>query len=303
MYKNADSDMISLIERIDKYFGFYDHHKAGQILMEKILENDFELYEGFKEQVLTRDILNNRNPLEYDVMNKWHTFYLTDHKKGQYFTPTCISSLTSKLSSNLKNNIQKAINCLTTQSIKDKQNRQWLDYMKKAYLFMEYPVDIVENIRIICKNNDIDFKQFNLNLPIKIYEPAAGTGSMIISHWWDTFSAFCPGNLPFMSYLAVAHEISEHTIPFLLFNLAYRGIQSIVIHGDCLSGATFNVYTIVPKDEDNNKLLPYGQITKCDISKPNILKKINKLIPLQPNFLKYYKGGYKGYHEKVLNKN
>lgn len=76
-----------------------------------------------------------------------------------------------------------------------------------------------------------------------IYEPAAGTGIMTISHWnkeirkhmfpWD----YRPGR-----YLYVCEELSDRAVPFLLFNLLIRGMNALVIHGDALTREAKDVY-------------------------------------------------------------
>ena len=44
----------------------------------------------------------------------------------------------------------------------------------------------------------------------------------------------------------VCEELDENVIPFLLFNLAIRGIEADVIHGDVLKNEIYKVYTVRP---------------------------------------------------------
>lgn len=78
-----------------------------------------------------------------------------------------------------------------------------------------------------------------------IEESAAGTGSTIISHW-HTEMRKCrfPWDYRPDDYLYILTEISDKTVPFLLFNLMIRGINAIVKHGDALTKETKNVYWI-----------------------------------------------------------
>lgn len=77
-----------------------------------------------------------------------------------------------------------------------------------------------------------------------IYEPAAGTGSTIISHWYkETRKHRFPWDYNPNDYLYICEEISDRTIPFLLFNLLIRGINAVVIHGDSLCRNAKAVYT------------------------------------------------------------
>ena len=91
-----------------------------------------------------------------------------------------------------------------------------------------------------------------------IYEPAAGTGSTVIAHWytecrkhrfpWD----YNPGN-----YLYFCEELSDRTIPFLLFNLLIRGINAVVVHGDCLTREAKEVYHC---DNVQNSLMCFSEL-------------------------------------------
>lgn len=86
-----------------------------------------------------------------------------------------------------------------------------------------------------------------------IEEPAAGTGSTIIAHWYKTVRE-CQfiWNYSPDDYLYVCSELSSKTLPFLLFNLMIRGVNAIVIHGDSLALKTKNVYWIY--NESNNAM-------------------------------------------------
>ncbi|GBD74087.1 hypothetical protein TEHN7126_2342 [Tetragenococcus halophilus subsp. halophilus] len=55
------------------------------------------------------------------------------------------------------------------------------------------------------------------------FEAAAGTGGMLIQAW-NVNSDRC----------FIVEELSERSIPFLLFNMSIRGINGIVRHGDSL---------------------------------------------------------------------
>lgn len=76
-----------------------------------------------------------------------------------------------------------------------------------------------------------------------IYEPAAGTGSTIISHWHkETRKHRFPWNYQPDNYLYLCEELSDKTIPFLLFNILIRGMNAIVIHGNSLTREAKEVY-------------------------------------------------------------
>lgn len=85
-----------------------------------------------------------------------------------------------------------------------------------------------------------------------IYEPAAGTGSTIIQHWYKNIRSDYIWNYNPMSVLYYCYELSDKTIPFLLFNLMIRGVNAVVIHGNTLTKETKNVYHIF--NETNNPM-------------------------------------------------
>ena len=93
-----------------------------------------------------------------------------------------------------------------------------------------------------------------------IYEPAAGIGSTIISHWnkeirkhrflWDYY----PDN-----YLYLCEELSDKTIPFLLFNILIRGMNALVIHGNSLTREVKEVYHC---DNKKNDVMCFSELRK-----------------------------------------
>lgn len=67
----------------------------------------------------------------------------------------------------------------------------------------------------------------------EVLDEAAGIGCLIIPYW-----RYNP------DVKVYAREFSATTIPFLLFNLAVRNMQGVVICGDTLSLETFAVYVL-----------------------------------------------------------
>lgn len=98
-----------------------------------------------------------------------------------------------------------------------------------------------------------------------VEEPAAGTGSTIIAHWYKTMREcrfiwnYSPDD-----YLYKLTELSDKTIPFLLFNLMIRGVNAIVIHGNALTKEAKNVFWIF--NEANNPM-GFSDLFICPHSK------------------------------------
>ncbi|MDR2004130.1 MAG: N-6 DNA methylase [Prevotella sp.] len=77
----------------------------------------------------------------------------------------------------------------------------------------------------------------------RIYEPTAGNGSLLITNWWyrktqlgDDFKS--------SEHPIECWELSDRSIPILLFNLSIRGINAVVYHGDVIAQDTKAKYTL-----------------------------------------------------------
>ena len=79
---------------------------------------------------------------------------------------------------------------------------------------------------------------------------AAGTGGLTITKWNnDRINANFFEYKPSM-FMYVCEELSDRAIPFLLFNLAIRGMDAVVLHGDTLT-REFNQCYFIQNDYDN----------------------------------------------------
>lgn len=87
---------------------------------------------------------------------------------------------------------------------------------------------------------------------VTVLEPTAGTGGLLIPLWWNNLVTLHPNPLlysPHMDYY-VAIEMDKEAIPFLIANLAIRGINATVIEGDTINQTAVNVYHLINvKDE------------------------------------------------------
>lgn len=98
-----------------------------------------------------------------------------------------------------------------------------------------------------------------------IYEPAAGTGSTIISHWYkETRKHRFPWDYNPDNYLYLCEELSDKTIPFLLFNLLIRGMNALVIHGNTLTRDAKDVYHCNNK---SGQLMCFSELRKLPHTK------------------------------------
>lgn len=91
------------------------------------------------------------------------------------------------------------------------------------------------------------------------YEVAAGTGTIMISEWEKkrSINNYKPYN-PRIYWYQV-EELSDRAIPFLLFNMAIRGMNGIALHGDSITREFKDVY-FIRNDTDNS--LGFSEIIK-----------------------------------------
>lgn len=82
------------------------------------------------------------------------------------------------------------------------------------------------------------------------YDPTAGTGGLIISKWWENMTSQNPFDYKPSQHFYLCEEKADNVIPYLLHNLAMRGMNAIVIHGDVLARATKQIYFIFNSKDD-----------------------------------------------------
>lgn len=98
------------------------------------------------------------------------------------------------------------------------------------------------------------------------YEPSAGTGGIIIKKWhYDRIQETPFTYLP-SKYLYFAEELSDKALPFLLFNLAIRGMNAVVVHGDTLTREAKGVFFVQNTDDNylgfsDINVMPYSDDT------------------------------------------
>jgi len=95
------------------------------------------------------------------------------------------------------------------------------------------------------------------------YEPTAGTGGILITRWWqdclnDPVGTKNNINIPGISFFTYdprkywyqVEELSDRAVPFLIFNMAIRGMNGVAIQCDSLSREAKEAY-FIRNDTDN----------------------------------------------------
>jgi hypothetical protein len=95
-----------------------------------------------------------------------------------------------------------------------------------------------------------------------IYDCCSGNGGIVIQKWYDNMIKISPFTYKPSNYIHVCEEMSERSIPFLLFNLAIRGMNAIVINCDVISRGCYGIFYVHNENDDylgfsNINLMPY----------------------------------------------
>lgn len=91
------------------------------------------------------------------------------------------------------------------------------------------------------------------------WDPTAGTGSLLIQKWNDdriqeSLFSYAPHR-----YLYRADELADNVIPYLIHNLAMRGMNAIIVHGNALEGIAKQVYFLQNSNDD------YGEYSQVNV--------------------------------------
>ncbi|OIS56068.1 methylase [Staphylococcus equorum] len=103
------------------------------------------------------------------------------------------------------------------------------------------------------------------------YEPAAGTGGILIERWNQDRMKHSPFDYEPRDYYYTAEELSDRTIPFLLFNMLIRGMNGNVVQCDVLTRESTGAFFIQNDANDfmgfsSLNLLPYNEDTATELN-------------------------------------
>ncbi|WP_210136388.1 N-6 DNA methylase [Staphylococcus sp. GDK8D68P] len=103
------------------------------------------------------------------------------------------------------------------------------------------------------------------------YEPAAGTGGILIERWNQDRMKHSPFDYEPRDYYYTAEELSDRAIPFLLFNMLIRGMNGNVVQCDVLTRESTGAFFIQNDDNDfmgfsSLNLLPYNEDSETELN-------------------------------------
>lgn len=103
-----------------------------------------------------------------------------------------------------------------------------------------------------------------------VHEPTAGNGSMLIADWWENAQKDLVYTYRPSRHMIDCWELSDRSLPILLFNLSVRGIMGVVHHGDVLEQQEKCRYILLNRHDDplafseiivdNEKKLKIGEV-------------------------------------------
>ena len=80
--------------------------------------------------------------------------------------------------------------------------------------------------------------------PTHYFEAACGNGGVMINHWNEQRLAIGIANYNPKSLWYHVEELSDRSLPFLIFNMAIRGVNGVILHGDSITREFKDVYFI-----------------------------------------------------------
>ncbi len=97
------------------------------------------------------------------------------------------------------------------------------------------------------------------------FESTAGIGGMMIQAW-QHHRVSCPNFWMYnpKEYWYHVEELSDRSIPFLIFNMSVRGMNGVILHGDSLTREFKDVYFIRNMDSQYGRFSEVINMEKTD---------------------------------------
>lgn len=89
------------------------------------------------------------------------------------------------------------------------------------------------------------------------FESACGNGGILIQAWNNHRFLAGPGRYDPRSYWYQVEELSDRSIPFLIFNMALRGMNGVILHGDSLEKIFKDIYFI---RNDTSNFMAFSEV-------------------------------------------
>ena len=83
-----------------------------------------------------------------------------------------------------------------------------------------------------------------------MHEPTAGTGGLLVAAWNRARMSVLPWEFFPSRHMVDCWELSDRSVPILLFNLSIRGIMGYIHHGDVLEQKAVMHYVLLNRSDD-----------------------------------------------------
>lgn len=148
----------------------------------------------------------------------------------------------------------RMLELMLDDSIRDETFKKFLDY--EYHMDYEWFQSYYEQEHAQRKTNKQDFTPQSVSTLLarlangnNYHETACGNGGILIKHWHEQRMRVGIGKYDPRMFWYHAEELSDRAIPFLIFNMAIRGMNGVILHGDSLERSFKNVYFIRNMDK------------------------------------------------------
>lgn len=101
--------------------------------------------------------------------------------------------------------------------------------------------------------------------PTHYFESACGNGGIMIQHWNEQRLRVGIGNYNPKAFWYQVEELSDRSLPFLIFNMAIRGVNGVILHGDSITREFKDVYFIRNMQEQYGAFSEVIKMEKTEI--------------------------------------
>lgn len=170
---------------------------------------------------------------------------------------------------------RRMLELMLDDSKRDETFKKFLDY--EYHMDYEWFQSYYEQEHAQRKTNKQDFTPQSVSTLLarlangdNYHEIACGNGGILIKYWNEQRMRIGIGKYDPRMFWYHTEELSDRAIPFLIFNMAIRGINGVVMHGNSLERIFKDVYFI------RNMADQYGKFSKV-IKMPHSKQLMNEL--------------------------
>lgn len=186
--------------------------------------------------------IKEREPKPFEYKDFWSLAGVTQHAQFDKFLKDVVFDKAKREA--FYKGVQEVLPDLSVDSFKPYFELYGAE--RKSFQ-QDYTPDELANLLGLLTRSDAKQHQSS---KYSAYDMTAGTGSLIISKWHDDRIQETPWSYVPHRYLYRADELADNVVPYLIHNLAMRGMNAIVVHGDALTRQVKQIYFIQNSQDD-----------------------------------------------------